>query len=288
MQLTQEHITGIVLCGVFVTLLLVEQAFPLRQRTRSFPGRFTVNILMTTLAFVTGSLVVRTTAYRLAIWNEGHTSGLLGLLGLPDWLEVGAGFLLMDLTFYYWHRANHQFGLLWRFHNVHHLDSDMDVSTSFRFHFGEVAYSAVFRAVQVGLLGIIPLTYMIYEIAFQSATMFHHSNMRLPLGLERLINKVLVTPRMHGIHHSQIQEETNSNYSVIFRGWDSLHRTLRLNVRQAELEIGVSGYNTLGDNKLWNLIIAPFRQQHPYWQIMQRRREESTDKESNNRKILRD
>jgi len=56
---------------------------------------------------------------------------------------------LMDLTFFYWHLANHRVPFLWRFHNVRHLDPDLDVSTAFRFHFCEIALSIVFRLLQV-------------------------------------------------------------------------------------------------------------------------------------------
>jgi sterol desaturase/sphingolipid hydroxylase (fatty acid hydroxylase superfamily) len=131
---------------------------------------------------------------------------------------------------------------LWRFHNVHHIDPDMDVTTAFRFHFAETFYSTAFRIVQVGVAGIIPFTYLLYEFIFVLATMFHHSNLRLPLALERWLNKIIVTPRMHGVHHSAVGPETNSNYSVIFRWWDHIHKTLRLNVPQAKIVIGVPGY----------------------------------------------
>ena len=86
----------------------------------------------------------------------------------------------MDLTFYYWHQANHQVRWMWRFHSVHHVDPDLDVATSFRFHLVEVLYSAAFRAAQVGLGGVPLGLCAAYELAFQCETMFHHSNVRLP------------------------------------------------------------------------------------------------------------
>lgn len=286
MQLTNEQITFIVLPGLFVLLLLMEQAIPLRQRKRGMLGRLLVNLCLTSLSFVAGSTIVRTTAFTLTHYNQNHSWGLLPLLGLPIWLQVAVGFLLMDLTFYYWHFANHRLRLLWRFHNVHHFDPDLDVSTSFRFHFVEVAYSAFFRIAQVALLGIVPLTYIIYEIIFQCATMFHHSNIRLPLLMEQLINKIFVTPRMHGIHHSQIHRQTDSNYSVIFRCWDFLHRTLLLNVSQGQIKIGVWGYNKPHDNKLWNAIIAPFCKQRPYWQKSKHPQNLETPQVSQNQKTM--
>jgi sterol desaturase/sphingolipid hydroxylase (fatty acid hydroxylase superfamily) len=88
---------------------------------------------------------------------------------------------------------------------------------------------------------------------------------RLPIRLERALNKVLVTPRMHGIHHSQVQHETNSNYGVVFPWWDRLHRTLGLNVPQSAITIGVPGYSNPEDNRLWGAIWLPFRKQRDYW-----------------------
>jgi sterol desaturase/sphingolipid hydroxylase (fatty acid hydroxylase superfamily) len=171
----------------------------------------------------------------------------------------------MDLTFYYWHWLNHNICLLWRFHNVHHIDPDLDVTTSFRFHLVEILYSTAFRVLQVLVLGVAPLSYAIYGTIFMCATMFHHSNIRFPIGLERVFNKIIVTPRMHGIHHSAVKSETNSNYSVIFRWWDWLHKTLVLNVPQQAIQIGVPAYKKQEDNRLWSLLKMPFISQRKYW-----------------------
>jgi sterol desaturase/sphingolipid hydroxylase (fatty acid hydroxylase superfamily) len=95
--------------------------------------------------------------------------------------------------------------------------------------------------------------------------LFHHSNVRLPIRIERLLNLVLVTPRMHGIHHSQVRDETNSNYSVVFSWWDRLHRTLGLNIPQSEIVIGVPAYSHPEDNRLSNSLVLPFRRQRDYW-----------------------
>jgi sterol desaturase/sphingolipid hydroxylase (fatty acid hydroxylase superfamily) len=107
--------------------------------------------------------------------------------------------------------------------------------------------------------------FVAYELAFQANTLFHHSNVRLPIGIERLLNVVLVTPRMHGIHHSQVGEETNSNYSVVFSWWDRLHRTAGLNVPQSAIAIGVPGYSVPEDNGLRSALLLPFRRQRDYW-----------------------
>ena len=257
---------SVALPAVFLLLLGLEYLSPLRRRKRARGPRLGVNLLITALSFGVGLAVVRPVAlFGVASWAEARNFGLLPWSGLPFWGQFALGFLWMDLTFYWWHRANHVYPLLWRFHNVHHVDPDLDVTTSFRFHFGETFYSTLFRVVQVGLAGIVPFTYLVYEFFFNVATMFHHSNVRLPVGLERWLNKIIVTPRMHGVHHSAVGAETNSNYSVIFRWWDYLHRSLRLNIPQKEVVIGVPGYLLPQDNAVGRLIALPFTRQRPYW-----------------------
>ncbi len=253
------------LAGVFVLLLVLEAILPLRKRTRPWLRHLLTNVLVSALAFAAGSLVVRRSALILAGWAGERPFGLLNTLPLPFPAQLAIAFLLMDLTFYYWHLANHKVRILWRFHNVHHIDQDLDVSTSNRFHLIEVLYSTPFRVLQVVLIGVSIRVYVIYELVFQCATMFHHSNMRLPLGLERLLNKIIVTPRMHGVHHSAVLAETDSNYSVIFRWWDWLHGTLRLNVPQSEITIGVPAYQGTSDNGFWHALTLPFRGQRRYW-----------------------
>ena len=249
------------LAGAFAVLLAMEWRFPLRRRTRPTGRRVLTNLLVSALAFAAGAGVVRPVAARLIGWASAADFGLLRALPLPMAARLGLGVLLMDLTFYYWHRLNHELAILWRFHSAHHVDPDMDVTTSFRFHAGEILYSAGFRAAQVTLLGVGATTYVVYEAVFQASTLFHHSNLRVPIRLERLVNRVLVTPRMHGVHHSVRRREVNSNYSVVFRFWDALHRTLILNVPQAQISIGVSGYQEEGDNRFWRLLLQPFRRQ---------------------------
>lgn len=253
------------LVGLFLLLLLAEAVYPLRTRKRRIMPRLLLNLGLAACAFAIAAALVKPVALSLTTWTSMRSFGLLHLVGLSQVASFGLGFLLMDLTFYYWHLANHRVPMLWRFHNVHHVDPDLDVSTALRFHPGEVLFSVAFRIAQIGLLGVSPLTYVIYESVFQGSTIFHHSNVRLPLRVERLLNVIVVTPRMHGIHHSVMESETNSNYGVVFSWWDLLHRSLRRNVPQAAVVIGVPAYLEPADNTLWQTLTLPFRRQRDYW-----------------------
>ena len=251
--------------GLLLGLLLLERLLPLRARRASFWVRLGVNLAMAAIGYTLSGLVISPLVHRLTSLAEDRPFGLLRWLTLPRAAGLGVALLAMDLSFYYWHRLNHRLPILWRFHNVHHLDPDLDVTTAVRFHFGEIVMSTVFRAVQVSLIGVSAGAYVLYEALLQAANLFHHSNVRLPIGLERLLNLVFVTPRMHGIHHSEIEGEANSNYSVVFSFWDRLHRSLCLGVPQAEVVVGVPAYREPGDNTLLAALTHPFRRQRDYW-----------------------
>jgi sterol desaturase/sphingolipid hydroxylase (fatty acid hydroxylase superfamily) len=244
---------------------MLERAVPLRRAKKPVLPRLLVNVAISATAFAAAAAFVQPAAARALGFAADKSFGLLPLAGVTGATEVVAAFLLLDLGFYYWHVANHRIPFLWRFHNVHHIDPDLDVSTAFRFHFVEVGLSGAFRALQVIVIGPSLFAYVIYEMAFQLGTLFHHSNVRLPLPLERALNKTLVTPRMHGIHHSDIREENRSNFGVVFPWWDRLHDTLRLNVPQAEVVIGIPGYSRPEDNRVWRSLAMPFRGQRDYW-----------------------
>lgn len=260
-----SSVTVAVVLAVGLALFLLERVLPLRKARSLLLGRLAVNVAVSALAFGAALAFVRPAAQAAFGWSEDQPFGLLHLVALPPALQAVVAFLLMDLSFYYWHLLNHKVPFLWRFHNVHHFDPDLDVSTAFRFHFGEIALSAGLRVVQVLVIGLSGWAYAAYELAFQANTLFHHSNLRLPIRVERALNRVLVTPRMHGIHHSQVQRETNSNYGVVLPWWDRLHRTLGLNVPQSAVVIGVPGYSEPDDNRLWSMIASPFRKQRDYW-----------------------
>ncbi len=173
-------------------------------------------------------------------------------------------FLIMDYTNYLWHRLNHRVPFLWRFHLVHHTDVDLDVSTALRFHFGELIGSVFFRGGFAFLSGATPLTVLLYEILFEAETQFHHSNWKLPYEFEKRLNKIIVTPRMHGIHHSNLKHETDSNYSVIFSAWDRIHNTLDLNKPQHEIVIGVPSYSNPKELTSEFLLKLPFTKIRPW------------------------
>src|SRR4051812_14401763 len=259
-----DHIGSPIFCALFAVLLLLQWKWPLRRAHFSVLRRVVRNFVMSVPAFVFLRLLLIPIPLAHTFWAQQNGIGLLNWLKLPSVIAAIVAFLLMDWAYYWWHWANHMIPFFWRFHNVHHTDLDLDVTTAARFHFGEILFSTGFLSLVLLLSGISPFTFLVFFVVFEGAVAFHHSNWRLPIGLERVLNLIIVTPRMHGIHHSIVQRETNSNWGTVFCWWDKLHRTLRRDIPQDAITIGVAGYRdehelTLG--KLWAL---PFRKQREW------------------------
>jgi sterol desaturase/sphingolipid hydroxylase (fatty acid hydroxylase superfamily) len=247
-----------ILIMVFLILLLLETKFQLRERVQNQWKRIIINFIVAIPGFGLLRLLFIPAMVWLAIQNEQWKFGLNYILEAPQWLLVTASFLLLDYSNYVWHIILHKLPLMWRFHLVHHTDLDLDLTTAFRFHFGEMIGSIFFRGAAVILIGVSPVIVLVYEIVFEVATQFHHSNFKISERSEKKLNYIIVTPRMHGIHHSMIKEETDSNYSVIFSFWDRLHKTARLNIVQSEVVIGVPQYSDGKELTITRLLKMPF------------------------------
>jgi sterol desaturase/sphingolipid hydroxylase (fatty acid hydroxylase superfamily) len=247
--------------GVAVgALFVVERLRPLRQSKEPGLERVGRNLAIGLLAAGTTAASERPVVAPVQRLAERRRMGLLRWLPLPRAARFALGFLLLDYTLYLWHRLNHQVPQLWRFHAVHHIDLDLDSTTGLRFHFGELALAAGFRAAQVLLLGVDRETLAAWQQALLLSVVFHHSNAALPLTLEQRLVAWIVTPRMHGIHHSTRPDETNSNYSSLLSCWDRLHGSLRLDTPQEAIVIGVDGYLDAGAVTLERSLMLPFRE----------------------------
>jgi sterol desaturase/sphingolipid hydroxylase (fatty acid hydroxylase superfamily) len=200
---------------------------------------------------------------RLSRMTHQKGWGLVKRFRLPVWAEVSLAVVLLDYTLYIWHVLTHKAPFLARFHRVHHADLDMDASTAVRFHFGEMILSVPWRAAQVLAVGAAPLSLSIWQTVTTMAILFHHSNWRLPYRIERWLCRLVVTPRMHGIHHSIVMEETDANWSTIFSFPDFLHRTVRLNVPQKKLVIGLPTLRDENELTIGKLITMPITAGNP-------------------------
>ena len=256
-------VTPVVVVLVFPILVLAETRHPLRRTVEPKARRVARNVATGALGQVVTSLLGLAAVWPLAAFVQSHGWGVVGMLGLPPVAAVVVGFLLLDVTLWAWHWANHRVQLLWRFHLVHHADLDLDASTGLRFHFGELGLGMVYRALQVLAIGVGPFTLALWLLVLLVSVLFHHSNLRLPIAFERVLVRFVVTPRMHGIHHSTVRQETDSNFTSILTAWDRVFGTLRLDVPQDDVTIGVPAWRDPAELTVGRLQVLPLRRQRP-------------------------
>ena len=160
--------------------------------------------------------------------------------------------MLLDFPIYWWHRANHEIKFLWKFHEVHHLDQFLDLTTSIRFHFGEVLLSSGFKPVAIILFDIWFSSIVVFEMLVLISSGFHRSNIKISEKWDDWISTLIVTPPIYGTHHHAIQ---NSNYSTILSCWDVIFRSRNHKRRTANTAIG---FENKSDAGVFGLLIRPF------------------------------
>ncbi len=241
---------GAVVIGVLVVFLVLERLFPVAKAIGGL-RRVGKNLSLGGLNAVLSWAVVVPLSVFAAHWALGWRPAMWS-----GWPGLALDIVLLDLWIYVWHRANHEVQMLWRFHQVHHLDQFLDASSALRFHFGEVFLSSLVRAVVIFLAGVPLASVLVFETLLAMVTMFHHSNLKLPAGIERALSYIIVTPSIHWVHHHAIRADTDSNYSTLLSVWDRLFGTRSQTQRTPDMPIGVE---TRHDEPLAELLSLPIR-----------------------------
>jgi sterol desaturase/sphingolipid hydroxylase (fatty acid hydroxylase superfamily) len=248
---------GLVIAATFALLWLAERKRPLRRRVEPTGTHHARNAAVAALAAATVQLAEMPIVAPVAGIAVQRRWGVLGRMP-HGWVRTTVSLLLLDYSLYVWHVLTHRTGALWRFHAVHHVDLDLDASTAVRFHFGELTLSIPWRVAQVALIGVSPRDLRLWQQALLVSILFHHSNLRLPAHVERALSAFVMTPRLHGIHHSDNETIRNSNWSSGLTIWDRLHGTFRTDVPQETITIGVDGYEHPEDVTLHRILEMPF------------------------------
>ncbi len=245
--------------GSLVVLGALELWITRSERAAPRGRRWPANWAMTALNIaVLGALPISGLAAAEIARTNGW--GVFNQLDVSFAVMLVAGFALRSLVSYLIHVAMHKVPVLWRLHRVHHTDTSLDVSTTVRFHPLEFVISVpVVIGVVIGF-GISPLVIILYELFDAVMAVFSHANIRLPRGLERVLQWALVTPDMHRVHHSSAQPETDSNYGATLSVWDRAFGTY---VRKADgdltrMELGLEECRDRRATSFFWLLASPF------------------------------
>ena len=252
-----------VFLGLFVLLAIAEALLPRRLRSQPRTRRWVTNWVISFLNTGTLQLValaVPLLAIGAALDAGVHGWGLFNRLAWPTWVEITMAVLIFDFAIWAQHLVTHKVPLLWRFHRMHHADRDIDVTTAIRFHPVEIAFSMMIKIGLVYLLGPAAIAILMFEVILNGTAMFNHSNLKLPLGLDRAVRLVLVTPDMHHVHHSDQRHEHDSNYGFALSIWDRIFGTYIAQPEKGheDMVIGLRWQDDRPSKLGWSLLL-PFR-----------------------------
>lgn len=216
--------------SLLLVLIALERLIPRRPEPMERLVRWPSNFLLTFLNVIAlGALPVSLLA--AAFWAESTGWGLLHQLSLPVTAVVAITLLVRGFISFFTHYLMHMVPLLWRIHRVHHLDTELDVSTTVRGHPLEFAVQSLPAVPIVVAFGLAPWVLVLYELLDVGVNLWSHSNVRVPGALAKALRYVIVTPDLHRIHHSAWKPETNSNFGAVFPVWDLVFGTFRAQPR---------------------------------------------------------
>ncbi|MFM7419128.1 MAG: sterol desaturase family protein [Alphaproteobacteria bacterium] len=246
--------------GVLSIMLILQHAFPRRAQRlawRRWPSNFGLVVISSLLV----RLLIPTAAIGVALYAEAQGLGLLRWLGVNEFLGGILAVLLLDMLIYFQHRVFHALPILWRLHRVHHADTELDASSGLRFHPIEILLSMGIKMAAVVALGAPAEAVLVFEVLLNATAMFNHSNVALPLWLDRVLRWVLVTPDMHRVHHSVVHAETDSNFGFCLSVWDRIFGTHipEPAAGQLGMVIGIDEFRADEEQRLDRLLTQPFR-----------------------------
>ena len=264
-QFVLEHEPVIRLSFFFVIFAVVgiwEVLAPQRALTVSKSLRWASNLGLVILNTVVLRLLFPMAAVGIAAFSAANGWGLLNHFPVPFWLAVPLAVVAMDLVIWLQHVMVHAVPALWRLHRVHHADLDYDLTTGSRFHPIEIVLSMLIKFATITVLGAPVVAVVIFEVVLNAAAMFNHGNIRLPVGLDRVLRQFIVTPDMHRVHHSVEEDETHSNFGFNLPWWDHLFGTYRAQPRAGQLgmTIGIHGHTDPREvARLDGMLMMPFK-----------------------------
>ncbi|MDG2000454.1 MAG: sterol desaturase family protein [Alphaproteobacteria bacterium] len=240
-------------------IFLIELIFPIYIRKIKSYKRWIINfsfVLINTLIlrFLFPILAVSFASicikYNIGIFNYFNFNGLF---------SVVVSFLFLDLGIWLQHLLFHKVGFLWRFHKIHHSDEEVDFTTGIRFHPIEIIISMIYKFILIAIIGPSIALVIIFEIILNASSIFNHGNIKIKRKYDLNFRKLIVTPNMHRIHHSEEEKETNSNYGFNFSIWDRVFGTYRENSAKGDdLIVGLEEFKDKNTSSIFMLLFKPF------------------------------
>jgi sterol desaturase/sphingolipid hydroxylase (fatty acid hydroxylase superfamily) len=265
MEFISEYYLFIII-AMFVFFAAAEMIIPLNKSSGRVAFRWFTNFSMTLFIVLIFKLGAPVVAILTASSAQYFEFGLYNNLDLSLPLVLLLGVTTLDLKQYLFHRLVHYFDFLWRIHQVHHSDVEIDLTTGFRFHPLEAILSALLNIIVIAVFGIAAEVLLLRYLLTFFANFLSHGNFYIAATLDRYLKWILVTPSMHHLHHALDIRASNHNFGVLFSFWDRIFGTYMSEHPESGQEIDVRGidyglrdYREPGKLNLALLMSMPFK-----------------------------
>ena len=255
-----QELRLIAFLSILSLVIVWEMIQPKRQLSQSKSKRWLNNITLVVLDSLMVRLLLPIGAAGVALWAEDKQIGLLHYLHLGSTANLLLAIIILDLIIYWQHRLFHVVPLLWRLHQVHHADRDIDVSTGLRFHPIEILISMLIKLTAIIVLGVPAIAVILFEVILNGMAMFNHGNIRLSKALDSILRVLVVTPDMHRVHHSTLKHETNSNYGFNISLWDKVFGSYHAqpDMGHQSMNIGLEQHQNKPAHSILWMLALPF------------------------------
>jgi len=249
--------------SILIILIMAEILFPKKKRIHNRKDRWITNGLITLINTASVNIVhiaIPLIAIVAAIDVSNGKMGLFNIINFPIWIEIILTVIILDFIIWGQHLLSHKIPFVWRFHRMHHTDRDLDVTTAVRFHPFEIIFSMFIKITSIYILGASAIAVIIFEIMLNGMAMFNHANLRIPIRIENILRKFIVTPDLHRIHHSVYIDEHNKNFGFSLSIWDKIFKCYLDQPRDGhkDMKLGLKWQNDKPTKLGWSLWI-PFK-----------------------------
>ena len=258
--------------AIFAAMAVWEVYRPRLTLAQRRGQRWPINLGITVLDVVLVRFTVGAVAVQASVFAAERGWGLFHLVDVPGWVAFVASWAMLDFGIYLQHVMVHAIPVLWRLHMVHHADLGFDVTTGLRFHPIEIFVSMGITVAMVLLIGPPAGAVILFEILLNAGSLFNHGNVAIPVGVDRWLRRLVVTPDMHRVHHSSATFETNSNFGFSVSIWDRLCGTYRAQpaAGHERVKIGLEPYRDPAQLGFFRLMLLPFHGRLGYYSYLGR------------------
>ena len=241
----------------FFSLAILENFFPDRKQSEKKVKRWSVNFTLVSLDLILLKVLFPIGLVGFAVYVHDKNFGLLNYFHVDGLRYDVACLLLFDLIIYGQHYFFHKLNWLWSFHQVHHSDGDLDVTSGVRFHPVEIIISSIIKIIFIFIIGPSYKSVFFFEVLLNSSSLFNHANLFIPPSIEKKLRLLIVTPQMHIIHHSNNDTAKSKNFGFNLSWWDYVFMTYK-DINFSNYIIGLERYGPTKRQKIFRLLSIPF------------------------------